>query len=521
MLNKQWLILATLLSCSSYGGSHFHIKQLKVEALMKLQKLVPALAFESYQRELVYEKNGLSLDQRAENETNLLADKIRLQVSTAFKAALDRHESPELAKEEIRAQIEKDLELVDPKMKEELSELAQKTLENIDSGSVSEPVVLENVQSVMLKQVQARNNFLNEEVFDAVTTKVPEKAANDGDRREYNNKAEILESLVSERESSRWVSTSNQTIKTGEVTSIDSKVSMQVKVSFLGATLEAGPSINFRKNYSTNAVIMAEGMSPVIVDGGNFDFWKRDAYGKIVIKNGQQVKRYAFFTCEADLNFSTDYAGAGGFSYLGVGGNASVSKTFSNTVSLSSRRISLPEYVGNQSVTVKYISELCHKDFLNAHLNKALTVTNSLDVMMKNVVSGLTFSHPKTKCIKDEHCYNWFNHEIISLAKLQNFPRCREENGREQFFSCQLRGLEGQNCAVYENGKRTSDGQFEFACDTGLKCVKYQNQSFFLGAVWDYAKGKCQVIDKKTYRNPFDIANGNREIDGIEIQLQN
>jgi hypothetical protein len=70
---------------------------------------------------------------------------------------------------------------------------------------------------------------------------------------------------------------------------------------------------------------MAEGMSPVIVDGGNFDFWKRDAYGNVVKKNGQQVKRYVFFTCDADLNFSTDYAGAGGFSFMGVGGNASVS----------------------------------------------------------------------------------------------------------------------------------------------------------------------------------------------------
>ena len=306
MLSKRWFILATLLSYSSYGGSHFELKQLKVEALMKLQKLAPALAFESYQRELLYEKSGLSLNERAQNETNLLADKIRLQVSNAYKAALDRHESPEIAKSEIRAQIERDLELVDPKMKDELSVLAQKTLENIDSGSVSEPVNLENVQSVILKQVKARNDFLNEDVSDALISKVAERPSNDGDRKEYKNKAEIIESLVSERESSRWVSTSNQTITTGEVTTVDSKVSMQVKVSFLGATLEAGPAINFRKKYSTNAVIMAEGMSPVIVDGGNFDFWKRDAYGNVVKKNGQQVKRYVFFTCDADLNFSTD-----------------------------------------------------------------------------------------------------------------------------------------------------------------------------------------------------------------------
>jgi len=140
-----------------------------------------------------------------------------------------------------------------------------------------------------------------------------------------------------------------------------------------------------------------------------------------------------------------------------------------------------------------------------------------LDIMMKNVVSGLTFSHPKTKCAVDEHCYNWFNKEVISLVKIKNFPRCREGSSLEKFRTCQLSGLEGQNCPVFENGKRTSDGQWEYNCDTGLKCVKYESQTFFLGSVWSYAKGKCQVINRKTYRNPFDIANDSRE---IEIELR-
>jgi hypothetical protein len=258
---------------------------------------------------------------------------------------------------------------------------------------------------------------------------------------------------------------------------------------------------------------MTEGLAPVLMNDGNFDYWKRDKAGKILVKNGKEVKRYISFTCESQLEFETEYAGAGGFKFMGLGGNASISQRFVNSVSLASRRLALPEYVAQKSMTIKYISELCHRDFLNARFNNSLTVMASLNIMMKNIVSGLSFSHPKTKCAVDEHCYNWFNNEIISLVKIQNFPRCGEENGREKFRSCQLRGLKGQNCPVYEGGKRTSDGQFEFACDKGLKCVKYESQTFFLGAVWSSAKGKCQIVNKKTYRNPFDVANESREIE--------
>ena len=519
MFDYRFILLASLISCPVFAKANFELQQQRVESLMKLHKQAPAVAFEAYQRELDYELKGLSIDDRAKNETNLLADKIRSQVDLAYKAALHKFESPEEARAEVSAAIEKDLNLVAPEMKEELMTLAQKTLENIEGGSVSGPVELSKVEEVLRKEVVQRKTFLNQESFEFAANTKSMTPPGDADRKEYNNKTEIIESLVSERESSRWVSTSNQTVKTAEITTVDSKVSLQLKVSFLGATIEAGPAINFRKSYSTNAVIMAEGLSPVIQSGGNFDFWKRDPNGKILQKNGKEQKRYVFFSCDAELNFETDYAGSGGFSYMGLGGGASVSKKFSNSVNVASRRIALPEYVDQKSVTVKFISELCHRDFLNARFNNSLTVSTSLDVMMKNVVSGLTFSHPKTKCAADEHCYNWFNREIISLVKIQNFPRCREENDREKYLSCQLRGLEGQNCAVYENGKRTSDGQWEFACDTGLKCVKYQGQTFFLGAVWEYAKGKCQVINKKTYRNPFDLANENREIE-VELELR-
>jgi hypothetical protein len=503
MFNSRLIFLSALVTCSSFASTNIEQKLQRVESLMKLHSVAPAMAFEAYHRELEYEKSGLSIDARAKKEANLLADKIRSQVHMAYQAALDKHESPQEARDEVRNAIEKDLDLADVNMKDDLLKLANDTLDEIESGGFSQEVHLENLEQVLKEEVLKRELFLNEDLIISDAKISNPEPIDDAEKKEFNSKAELIDSLVSERASTRWVSTSNQTLKTAQITSLESKVSVQLKVSFLGATVEAGPIINFKKVFTTNAMVMSEGMSTVILRDGNFDYWKRDQNGKVVVKNGKDQKRYISFSCDANLNFETDYQGSGGFSFMGLGAGGSVSKKYSNSVNIASRRITLPEFVAGKSVTVKYISEVCHNDFLKARFNNSLTVMGSLEVMMKNVISGLTFSHPKTKCAADEHCYNWFNKEVISLVKINNFPRCREGSSIEKFRTCQLSGLEGQNCPVYENGKRTSDGQWEYNCDAGLKCVKYENQTFFLGSVWSYAKGKCQVIDRKSYRSPF------------------
>jgi hypothetical protein len=520
MFDSRWMILAVLISSSSFARTSFIQKQIRVQSLMKLKMHAPSLAFEAYQRELDYESEGLTLDERAKSETNILAAKIRQQVMAAYKAALNENKSAETAREEIRASIENDLNLAAPNLKEELLGLAIQTLDTIDAGGSSEEVDLSNVEVVMRKEVVNRKEFLDQDQepmagTDPVNPKT--NSSKDAERKEFNNKAELLESLVSDRESSRFVSTANQTINTAEITKIDSNISLQVKFEFLGVAVEAGPTITFKRQFTTNATIMAEGLNAVLMRDGNFDYWKRDRAGKVLVKNGKDVKRYISFTCDSGLEFETEYAGGGGFKFFGLGGDVTVSQKFVNTVNLTSRRIALPEYVAGKSVTIKYISELCHQTFLNAKFSNSMTVSGSLNLLMKNVVSGLVFSHPKTKCSVDEHCYNWFNKEIISLVKIKNFPRCAEENSREKFRSCQLRGLEGQHCPVYEGGKRTSNGAWEYACDAGLKCVKYESQTFFMGYVLTPAKGKCVINNKKTYRDPFTLAH---EAAGIEITLQ-
>jgi len=506
MLKPQWFLMVSLLSYSAFADVSFEEKKNRVEYLEELSAQAVSMNIEAYRRELNYEKNNIPLDKRAEMEASLLAEKISLQVQKAIEAAMI-DKSFEEAAEEVKAAIEKDLELVSPELKDELRAISLETIDNYNRG-VNRPVTdLVGLEDAMLRGVQDRSNYLNVEgEHKELVSKLEVLSSPTGNPQptEYGSKAELIESLVSDLESSRWVSTSNLTIKTDEITKVDSRVSLQVKVEFLGVAVEAGPTIAFRREYKTNATIMAEGLSPALLSDGNFDFVKRDKLGRAIKENGKFKKRFFSFACDASLDFNSDYTGSGGFSVAGMGGGASVTKTISQSVNLSSRRVEVPEYIDGKSATIKFLSQICHNDFLKAKATSSLTIADSLNVMMKNVVSGLRFSHPKTKCAIDTHCYNWFNKEIIALARIKNFPRCVEER-REKFRACELRGLQGQNCAVFDSkGKHVSDGFFEFTCDAGLKCVKVQQEGWFRNwEIYQYAKGRCMPINPKTYKSPM------------------
>ena len=491
MLNSRFLILAALISTSSFAGVSFKQKQLRVQSLLKMKLQAPSVVFEDYQRELEYEKHDLTVEDRAKNETNLLAEKIREQVRLAYEAAIKENKSPELARIEIKAAIEKDLALANTEMREELLNLALEILNNIENGPSSEEVDLSTVEVVMMKKVETRKAFLNAEYVTTDSINPTANPSKDSEKKDYASKVELIDSLVSDRESSRWISSANQTVKTAQVIKNETKLALQIKVEFLGASLEAGPVISFKREFSTNAVIMAEGLNPVILRDGNFDLHKKDANNQAILKNGKVQKRYVAFFCDADLKFSSEYTGSGGFKYLGVGADVMISKTFENTVNLQSRRIALPETVANKTTTVKFISDLCHGEFKQARFSNKMTVGQSLDVMMRNVVSGLIFSHPKTKCIQDSQCKDWFNGEVLAIHRYKNTYRCVEDSIDKHRF-CQVRGLEGQNCPVIESGKRTSSGEWEYACNFGMKCVKYESASYLLDWTWSHAKGKCQ-----------------------------
>jgi hypothetical protein len=501
MLNKCFIPLFALLSVSAFADVSFEEKKNRVEYLEELSSEAVSMNIDAYRRELEYERQNISLEQRAENEANLLAEKIKVQIQRAYEAALE-NKSTEEAVEEVRSAVEKDLELVAPELREEIRAISFAALEGAQRGQSSLETDLSQVEKVLLKGVTDRSNFLNEKGEEkhqyALTSDGSLPSANknrDAEKKEYATKAEVLESLVSDRDSARWVSTSNMTVTSDQITKTDAKISLQVKVNFLGVALEAGPTISFKRTFKTSATVMTEGLNPVLLPDGNFDFLRRDREGKVMMKGGKVMKRFINFNCDAALDFETDYSGGGGFSVEGVGVGASITRTYSNNVSLSSRRVVVPEFINNKSVTLKNLAQLCHFDFLKTKITNTMDVAGSLNIMMKNVVAGIRFSHPKTKCITNNHCAKWFKHEVLALSKIGNIPKCIEDRG-EKFRTCKLRGLKGQNCTVFDSkGKRVSDGGHEFTCDTGLKCVKVQQEGWFQGwSIYQYAKGRCMPV---------------------------
>lgn len=507
-MKKRIIPLLVLMSFSAFGVS-IEEKQNRIEYLESLQDKAPSMDIEAYKRELQYEKLGLSLEERAKAEASRLAEQIKTQISRAYEASLGS-KSPEDAAAEVRDAIIKDAELLSVETREEIKELSLKALEEIQEGRVSADENLAEVEKSLMKGIQERYDFLNEEAEDmpmsamTIDPSLPKANRNkDAERKEYASKAELVASLASDKENASWISTGGVTLKSKQLTKREANISMQVKAEFLGVSLSAGPSFAFTREFSTDVQVMAEGMNPVLLPDGNFDFYKRDKNGKVLMKGGKQEKRFINFYCDAELEFGTEAKAGGGFSVAGVGGGVSVESTFSNTVSMTSRRVLVPEYIDGKSVTFSMLSQICMNDFLRARITNNMTVAQSLNIMMKNVVASLRFSHPKTKCAKDSHCFNWYNKEIIGLARIGNYPRCVEES-REKFYQCQLRGLKGQNCAVFDaKGKRISDGMFEFQCDKGLRCVKVQDAGWFTNwELYQYAKGKCMPINARTYRAP-------------------
>ncbi len=474
-------------------------KEGRIHFLERFAHVAPSVSVEAFKRELEYERQELPLEERAKNEARLIAEKIQNQIAIAYEKALAEYGDEERAVKIVTDAFESDLKLADPNLRQELLSLSKLSLENIRNGGSHNEISLPKIEKVLLPNVIERSQYLNEEVIDGLKpNEVFEKSEDfdDSEQLEFKSQEEFISNLVANRPSTRWVSTANQFISSGITVASEKNISYQMKIQYMGVSLEAGPKISFKRDFATNVNIMAEELSPILLPDGNFDTIKRDKEGKPKLKNGKIQRRFLAFTCEANLRFATDYSGGGGFNVGGVGVGGSVSQSYSNSVSLNSRRVLIPDYINNQTVTMSYLAKLCHKSFLNAQINDKLTVEKSLNLMMENIVASLEFSHPKTKCVVDTDCIDWFNNQVVYLWKLGTYPRCFEES-REKYRACELRGLQGTGCKLYKNGVLVSAGSWEVDCDKGLKCVQYDDGGWF-----GFPKGKCQPVDPANYRDP-------------------
>lgn len=488
MKTRYLVVLSLFCSFSAFSATSLAEKRDSVEELMKLSKHAPMLNFEAYQRELNYEEMGLSIDERAENEVNLVAEKIKAQVADAYSLALSELGDSEAARKQVEAAIETDLTSAHQDYQFELKKLAFETLSVVHSGgAISEVTSMPNIQKNITKQVKERNNFLN---LGSLTKRLEKKSLFENDGSKYDNKSDLLKTLVADKGSDPDIYGPSSTVNTTVELSSATKISLQVKMEFLGASLEAGPTIAFKREIATSGTIQSEGLQPALSKTGEFDFYKRDSKSNIIRVNGKAQRKNIIFYCNSQMNFQTEYTGGGGFSYMGIGADVSVSTTFKHSVRLNSRKVKLPDIIGNKTTNVKVISDLCHKDFVATKINNKLTVFDSLDLMMRNVASGLIFSHSKTTCSKNADCNSWFNKQA-SIKKYNNVARCVQHK-EEKYQFCQIRGSENQKCPVYSRGELVSSGVNEYQCDWHLKCVTVEPASYVLGFEWTPAIGKCR-----------------------------
>lgn len=501
MFSAKWFALTMLVSISAFGVS-LEEKKNRVEYLEELtSNSSVSMNIDAYKRSFGYEKNNISLQKRTELETNLFAEKVKLQVVKAYDASLEKTGNPDDASFEVRSAIENDLALVDASLRDELRNLALSALESAQRGEKSEEVNLDKIEQNVFKNLQEQQKFFNvegeakESVAFISEGKLP--ARGEGN---FATKQSVLEALTADVDGAPFISSNLVNINSSVVKVEAAEISMQIQTFFMGVYIEAGPTIVFSRRYTSNVLVTAEGMEPALLPTGHFNF-KRETRDK---------PRRIIFVCNTGLEFESLYSGKGALTVMGLGPSVTKSNNYNNIVNLGSRRIPVPETIDGKIPTLKDLSDICNKDFLKAKISSTMTVESSLNIMMKSLVANLSFTHPKTQCAVDSHCLKWFNKEILSHAQGKNIPRCIE-NEADKYRACEVRGLEGQNCTVLDkSGKRISSGNLEFACDKGLKCVQTKEAGWFKSSSspYQFAEGKCMPINAATYRKPVMLSVG-------------
>lgn len=488
-------LLVGLFSFTSFAAVSIQEKEDRLKYLEILSTKSAMIKVDDYRRELAYQKLGLSPKQKARSEAQLLIQQVKTQLSSAYAETVKLGATHEKAVQELTAAIDNDLALAAPELSEELSKISHATLEELENGTIDNSEDLTNLETALLTRVKQRANFFEKESAVPKALMLPFQVE---PKLDYRSKVELLEVLTSEGGNSPYVTSANISLDSGVVSSSDTTISLYVKLEFKGVYIDAGPSITFSREWSTYVSILAEGLNPILDKQGYFDF--------SIKRHGKAARRHMIFSCQAGLFFQTKMALT-----LGVGAGASTSvllpveaygsiraeqanaTKYSNSVNLSSRQILLPAHIGTSPVTLEMLNRICHQDFLKARISNDMTVKGSLDIMMKNVVASLKFRHPKTKCTIDSHCFDWYN--TLGLVRVNNYPRCILDEKKGEYAYCALRGLKGQTCAVYENGRRVSTDQFEFTCDGGLQCYKVREAGWFLegltGRLWSAPKGEC------------------------------
>ena len=433
---------------------------------------------------------------------------LKTQIRSLFEQLKKRHYDQNKSIQLVHEQMENDLQLIHPSLQKELKFLTEKVideiieelnqndykdfqLDHLDLKHEDFPSSKNLSQELNELQMSFKNkksektkilNFIRQNTSSQNFNFAKEQTLiqNEPAKNFYTTTEKIIEDLTSSNIRENWFhgATSSYVSDTAYTTS--TKIKLQLSVNYMGVKLDLGPEIDFNLRYGTNARVQAKGISSFLDHEGNFNFLQND---------GQN--RPMNFNCEASLDFETAYKGGGGFSFMGVGSDISLKRSFRSSVNIRSSTVPLPNYLDNKIVNVRLLENLCHKKYLKACSSENdLNVEENLYMTMTNLTKSLTFHHERTNCARDFDCNLWYRKNVNVLHQVNTTPRC-VTHPKEKYQYCLVVGKKGSSCHVIENGQVTSSGLFEYTCDKGLRCQKIKDQVVLLGNKIVSSQGRC------------------------------
>ncbi len=452
------------------------------------------LDLDALEREAYYEQAKLDVNQRAWLEGQRLHRQVREAVLRGYEIALESSGSASEAREQVIKNMDSEMYLIDESLQNDIRRMVLDILDTPEF--LSQEAILENQLLNSLKERSLQKIALLGQPLQKSTIEEDTMSVEDVDNKNIHiqTTAALAKALVNDQiASERWVSTANMSAASGVTTSRESEFSAQVSAEFLGVKLSAGPIFKFKNSISTYVDFKGEGLYPLFDAQGRFDLTAKDGQGQPRRQNGRSERRFVMFTCEAASNIESEAVLKGGFKVAGVGADGAVSKKFTTSVTLSSRRVLVPDSIDGREAVVSTLARLCHSTYMATKTSNGKTVRQNLDTMSKNIVSGLTFVNPSMQCVTANHCTNWYNREVIWMHKQNTVPRCIQSSGSESLMTCQLRGVDRAACGVVKDGKRVSSGMFEYTCAENYRCtITHEGGWFQNGNLWDPWKAECR-----------------------------
>lgn len=460
---------------------------------------------DALRREVGYDSENLSLRERARLEALLMFSRVRSATLMAYQNALEEtNQDQAAALEMVRGYIQEDLQKFDPSVNDQIRAVADEAL----SGSTSASQGVEEISPQILSAFEQES--LNRQAMLQIQMDEQEQKSHDPSEkradvnpssgsglstasrgvRNYPSEQAMVNALVSGDESERWVATANFSVRGGHVSTTEGQVSLRLKAEFLGSEISFGPTIKFTYENSSAVDFKAEGAYPVYDSAGNFDLnWHA--------RGSSRTRRFAFFTCETEMRLEVKSSLAGGsLKVVGVGASGEHAVEDTLTVTAQSRRVLIPDSIGNRLTNVSTLARICHTYFSRARAQNGRTVSENLKTQLLSAVASIVYTNPSMMCVRDAHCNKWFN-DKWRINRMKAVPRCVQAVSNSAVMTCQTRGQEGASCPVYQKGQKVSVGWFEHTCDKGYHCVTVvpyiPNIISFLPPN-QYAIGTCQRV---------------------------